>query len=158
FALAPPPATAGGGWEGVATVRTDSKDTPPRPVRPASAAGCRSAMREPVARKRIATPPAFAGEGEELAAPAAPTGNAVRHAAAASSSNPRSASRFGVASAFASSAASTGPTQAGQPALQSQAATSSRARATSSTWRCQRGSLRPTPPGKLSYRYTVGAK
>src|SRR3546814_4256059 len=38
FALAPPPATAGGGWEGVPTVRADPKDTPPQPVRPASTA------------------------------------------------------------------------------------------------------------------------
>src|SRR3546814_3051778 len=39
--LAPPPATAGGGWEGVPTVRVDPKDTPPQPS------------------------PAFAGEGAE---------------------------------------------------------------------------------------------
>src|SRR3546814_20894364 len=29
--LAPPPATAGGGWEGVLTVRVDPKDTTPQP-------------------------------------------------------------------------------------------------------------------------------
>src|SRR5690606_13359560 len=63
FALAPPPAAAGGGWEGVPTARADPDDTPPQPVRPASTADGRSAMREPMARKRIATPPAFAGEG-----------------------------------------------------------------------------------------------
>src|SRR3546814_2536905 len=31
FALAPPPAKAGGGWEGVLTVRADPEDTPPQP-------------------------------------------------------------------------------------------------------------------------------
>src|SRR3546814_9923396 len=31
LALAPPPAKAGGGWEGVPTVRADPKGTPPRP-------------------------------------------------------------------------------------------------------------------------------
>src|SRR3546814_1765939 len=39
--LAPPPAKAGGGWEGVPTVRADPKGTPPQPS------------------------PAFAGEGAE---------------------------------------------------------------------------------------------
>src|SRR5690606_7962973 len=34
----PPPATAGGGWEGVPTVRTDPQGTPPQPVRPSSTA------------------------------------------------------------------------------------------------------------------------
>src|SRR3546814_13819339 len=29
--LAPPPAKAGGGWEGVLTVRAESNDTPPQP-------------------------------------------------------------------------------------------------------------------------------
>src|SRR3546814_3078066 len=29
--FAPPPAKAGGGWEGVPTVRADLKDTPPQP-------------------------------------------------------------------------------------------------------------------------------
>src|SRR3546814_1950950 len=41
LALAPPPAKAGGGWEGVPTVRADPKGTPPQPS------------------------PAFAGEGAE---------------------------------------------------------------------------------------------
>src|SRR3546814_6536860 len=50
----------------------------------------------------------------------------------ASSASTCSASCFGVASVLSSSIASTGPTHAGQPALQSQAATSSRARCTSS--------------------------
>src|SRR3546814_5442874 len=63
FALAPPPAKAGGGWEGVLTARTDPKGTPPQPVRPASTAGVRSLAREPMVRKRAASPPAFAGEG-----------------------------------------------------------------------------------------------
>src|SRR3546814_3253758 len=31
LALAPPPAKAGGGWEGVPTFRADPKGTPPRP-------------------------------------------------------------------------------------------------------------------------------
>src|SRR3546814_3070177 len=44
FALAPPPAKAGGGWEGVLTVRADPEDTTPQPS------------------------PAFAGEGAKLAA------------------------------------------------------------------------------------------
>src|SRR3546814_13704724 len=48
FALAPPPAKAGGGWEGVLTARTDPKGTPPQPVRPASTAGVRSLAREPM--------------------------------------------------------------------------------------------------------------
>src|SRR3546814_20100 len=75
FALAPPPATAGGGWEWVLTVRADPKDTPPQPVRPASTAGVRSLAREPMVRKRAASPPAFAGEGarSKFAAEAAPT-------------------------------------------------------------------------------------
>src|SRR3546814_12381595 len=60
---APPPATAGEGWEGVPTVRADLEDTPPQPVRPASTAGVRSLAREPMVRKRAASPPAFAGEG-----------------------------------------------------------------------------------------------
>src|SRR3546814_5976142 len=47
-ALAPPPAKAGGGWEGVVTARAGPKDTPPQPS------------------------PAFAGEGAKLAAEAAP--------------------------------------------------------------------------------------
>src|SRR3546814_12899687 len=63
FALAPPPAKAGGGWEGVPTVCDDPNGTPPQPVRPASTAGVRSSAREPVARKRVSSPPAFAGEG-----------------------------------------------------------------------------------------------
>src|SRR3546814_13199379 len=67
-----PPATAGGGWEGVPTVRADSKDTPPQPVRPSSTARWRSSGREPMARKRPSLPPAFAGEGAKLAASAAP--------------------------------------------------------------------------------------
>src|SRR3546814_7957063 len=54
FALAPPPAKAGGGWEGVLTARTDPKGTPPQPVRPASTAGVRSLAREPMVRKRAA--------------------------------------------------------------------------------------------------------
>src|SRR3546814_350173 len=36
---------------------------PPKPVRPASTAGGRSLAREPMVRKRAASPPAFAGEG-----------------------------------------------------------------------------------------------
>src|SRR5690606_9820394 len=60
LAVAPPPAKAGGGWEGVPTVRADPEDTPPGPS------------------------PAFAGEGTKLAASAAPTGLAGRHAAASS--------------------------------------------------------------------------
>src|SRR3546814_1155309 len=116
------------------TVRADPKDTPPQPS------------------------PAFAGEGaEKIAAEAAPATACCCHAAdSASSASTCSASCFGVASVLSSSIASTGPTHAGQPALQSQAATSSRARCTSSPCRCHSGSLRPTPPGKLSYRYTVG--
>src|SRR5690606_34218946 len=34
FAAAPPPAKAGGSWEGVSTVRIDPKDTPPTPALP----------------------------------------------------------------------------------------------------------------------------
>src|SRR3546814_2826858 len=49
-ALAPPPAKAGGGWEGVPTVRADPKGTPPRP--------------SPCLRR---------GREQELAASAAPT-------------------------------------------------------------------------------------
>src|SRR3546814_1008610 len=63
LASPPPPAKAGGGWEGVLTVRADLEDPPPQPVRPASTAGVRSSAREPVARKRAPSPPAFAGEG-----------------------------------------------------------------------------------------------
>src|SRR3546814_2123993 len=37
-ALAPPPATAGGGREGVVTARADPEGTPPQPLRPASTA------------------------------------------------------------------------------------------------------------------------
>src|SRR3546814_15527952 len=54
---------SGGGWEGGLTGRADLEDTPPQPVRPASTAGVRSSAREPVARKRAPSPPAFAGEG-----------------------------------------------------------------------------------------------
>src|SRR3546814_3696921 len=50
---------------GVAMVRADPKGTPPQPVRPASTAGVRSLAREPMVRKRAASPPAFAGEGAE---------------------------------------------------------------------------------------------
>src|SRR3546814_1027159 len=50
---------------GVAMVRADPKGTPPQPVRPASTAGVRSLAREPLVRKRAASPPAFAGEGAE---------------------------------------------------------------------------------------------
>src|SRR3546814_8028173 len=39
FALAPPPATEGGGWEGVPTVRADTKDPTPQPVQPARKPG-----------------------------------------------------------------------------------------------------------------------
>src|SRR3546814_7983892 len=118
--MAPPPATAGGGREGVPTVRADPKDTPPQPS------------------------PAFAGEGaEKIAAEAAPATACCCHAAdSASSASTCSASCFGVASVLSSSIASTGPTHAGQPALQSQAATSSRARCPSSPCRCHSGSLR----------------
>src|SRR3546814_7202904 len=63
FALAPPPAKAGGGWEGVLMARTDPKGTPPQPVRPDSTAGVRSLAREQMVRKRAASPTAFAGEG-----------------------------------------------------------------------------------------------
>src|SRR3546814_18275193 len=49
------------------------KDIPPQPVRPASTAGVRSSAREPMARKRTSSPPAFAGEGAGLAASATPT-------------------------------------------------------------------------------------
>src|SRR3546814_1607701 len=65
-ALAPPPATAGGGREGVVTARADPEGTPPQPLRPASTAGVRSSAREPMVRKRTASPPAFAGEGAWL--------------------------------------------------------------------------------------------
>src|SRR3546814_2557204 len=58
FALAPPPAKAGGGREGVPTVRADPKDTPPQPS------------------------PAFAGAGaEKIAAEAAPATACCCHAA-----------------------------------------------------------------------------
>src|SRR3546814_7984195 len=50
FALAPPPAKAGGGWEGVCTVRGNANGTPPQPS------------------------PAFAGEGAKSAAESAPAG------------------------------------------------------------------------------------
>src|SRR3546814_300613 len=63
LALAPPPAKAGGGWEGVPTVRADPKGTPPRPVRPSGAAAGRSSGCGPMARKQPSSPPAFAGEG-----------------------------------------------------------------------------------------------
>src|SRR3546814_20075202 len=63
--VAPPPAKAGGGWEGVPTVRADPEDTPPQPVRPSSIARWRSSGREPMARKRHSSPPAFAGEGAD---------------------------------------------------------------------------------------------
>src|SRR3546814_1652318 len=63
--VAPPPAKAGGGWEGVPTVRADPEDTPPQPVRPSSIARWRSSGREPMARKRPSSPPAFAGEGAD---------------------------------------------------------------------------------------------
>src|SRR3546814_7501951 len=49
-ASAPPPATAGGGWAGVPTVRADIDDTPPQPVRPSSTARWRSSGPEPLAR------------------------------------------------------------------------------------------------------------
>src|SRR3546814_14770912 len=65
-ALAPPPATAGGGREGVVTARADPEGTPPQPLPPASTAGVRSSAREPMVRKRTASPPAFAGEGAWL--------------------------------------------------------------------------------------------
>src|SRR3546814_3456994 len=51
-ALAPPPATAGGGREGVVTARADPEGTPPQPLRPASTAGVRSSAREPMALGR----------------------------------------------------------------------------------------------------------
>src|SRR3546814_19962800 len=38
-------------------------DTPPQPVRPASTAGGRSLAREPMVRKRAASPPPFPGGG-----------------------------------------------------------------------------------------------
>src|SRR3546814_13070573 len=51
WCLAPPPAKAGGGWEGVVTVRADPTAPLPNP------------------------PPTFVGEGAKLAASAAPTGS-----------------------------------------------------------------------------------
>src|SRR3546814_19195046 len=59
----PPPAKAGGGWEGVATARADPKGTPPQTVRPAITAGVRSSPREPVARNPTPSHPAFDGVG-----------------------------------------------------------------------------------------------
>src|SRR3546814_14357641 len=50
FALAPPPAKAGGGWEGVCTVRGNANGTPPQP------------------------PPAFPGAEAKSAAESAPPG------------------------------------------------------------------------------------
>src|SRR3546814_15442502 len=88
FALAPPPAKAGGGREGVPTVRADPKDTHTQPS------------------------PAFAGEGaEKIAAEAAPATACCCHADdSASSASTCSASYFGVASVLSSSIASTGTT------------------------------------------------
>ncbi len=61
--FAPPPAKAGGGWEGVASEYVAADATPPQPVRPDGIAVVRSSGRGPMVRKRPSSPPAFAGEG-----------------------------------------------------------------------------------------------
>src|SRR3546814_11704486 len=64
FALAPPPAKAGGGWEGVCTVRGNANGTPPQPS------------------------PAFEGEGAKSAAESAPAGERRGPAYSAASGAP----------------------------------------------------------------------
>src|SRR3546814_16856055 len=56
-ALPPPPATAGGGREGVVTAPADPEGTPPQPLPPASTAAVRSSARDPMLRNPHASPP-----------------------------------------------------------------------------------------------------
>src|SRR3546814_11128802 len=46
--LAPPPAKAGGGWEGVPTVRADPEDTPPQPSPAFAGEGAKSSRLKPL--------------------------------------------------------------------------------------------------------------
>src|SRR3546814_20889942 len=46
LAVAPPPAKAGGGWEGVLTVRVDPKSTPPQPSPAFAGEGARARSEE----------------------------------------------------------------------------------------------------------------
>src|SRR3546814_16006354 len=55
LALAPPPATAGGGWEGVPTARADPKGTPPQPSPAFAGEGVNSSQLTPPSR------PGFSG-------------------------------------------------------------------------------------------------
>src|SRR5690606_28979532 len=48
--LAPPPATAGGGWEGVATVHADPEGTPPQPSPAVAGEGTKSSRLPPLPR------------------------------------------------------------------------------------------------------------